>query len=150
MRNGYDPKEVVSNIKLEIPGTHNVNNDVLKKFVLSMVGKGLKHKIVLIDEADRVFPARFWQNQDQTLALVGLWQDVKMFNWILWTAHKGTGVDVILRSVTQIGIVPKYDKLRDMIKFRVYNGIYERKFDMACPNVSVTVFPYYHRWDPVV
>lgn len=146
-RNGYDPGEVIANIHLKIPGTHSTNNDLMRRFVLDMVSKGLKHKVVLIDEADRVFPARFWQNNEQTTALIGLWQDVKMFNWILWTAHRGTGVDLLLRQTTQVGVRPRYYKNLDLIKARVYNSIYESKSTITIPEVSRHVFPFYDRWE---
>ena len=149
LKNGYDPSEVVANIHLKIPGTHSVDNEVMRAFVLKMVSKGLRHRIVLVDEADRVFPARFWQQPEQTSALIGLWQDVKMFNYVLWTAHRGTGVDLMLRQTTQIGIKPSYSKYEDLIRYRVYNSIYERVFSQTCHDVSRRVFPYYDRWEVV-
>ena len=83
---GFAYDEVVANIPLLFPvekPPHSINNIQMKKYVLDMVTRGLKHKILLIDEADRVFPARFWQKEGQTEALIGLWQDYKLFNYVL-------------------------------------------------------------------
>ena len=152
-RHGYDYNEVVANIPLMFPvekPPYSITNPQMKKYILDMVTKGLKHKIVLIDEADRVFPARFWQKEGQTEALIGLWQDYKLFNYVIYTAHEGTGVDVILRQVTQMELNPEYDAINDCIYFDIYNQL-DGKVDNDCLlNVSKNIFPYYDRWKTVV
>lgn len=149
LRHGYGFDEVVANIQLEFPveqKPHCINNQLMKLYIKEMVTKGLKHKIVLLDEADRLFPARFWQQKEQTEALIGLWQDYKLFNYIIYTAHEGTGIDIVLRSVTQIELVPNYDARNDCIPFVIYNAIDGFVDDDCLLDVSKNVFPYYHRW----
>lgn len=150
---GYSFDEVVANINLTFPvspGCHCIDNTAMRKYVRAMVHKGLKHKIVLIDEADRVFPARFWHDKEQTDALLGLWQDYKLFNYILWTGHLGTSVDITMRQTTQIEIEPHgYDEETDSISFTVYDGLDGIVYDDEALQVSKLVFPHYNRWDVV-
>jgi len=144
---GYRPADVVANISLpNWQGAHCINNNNMREYIKQMVVRGLEHKIIFVDEADRVFPARFWQKPEQTEALIGLWQDYKLFNLVFWTAHEGTGVDVILRDVTQIEITPEYIKSADKILCRIYNGIEGRVFRDTVENIS-SVFPDYDRWE---
>ena len=152
-RYGYDYDEVVSNIPLTFPvekPPHSINNQQMKMYVQQMVTKGLKHKIVFIDEADRVFPARFWQKEGQTEALIGLWQDYKLFNYVIYTAHEGTGVDLILRQVTQMELNPTYNAVNDCIYFTIYNAVDGLVDDDCLLNVSRNIFPYYDRWKEVI
>lgn len=148
--NGFRNEDIVANISLSgFPGAHCIDNVRMRRYVKQMVDRGLEHKIILIDEADRVFPARFWQRPEQTDALIGLWQDYKLFNIVLTTAHEGTGMDVILRSVTQIEITPKYDERTDRVYMMVYNAIVGRVFRTSMDNLS-GVFNDYDRWERVV
>ena len=146
---GYAWSDVVANIMIKREGVHCITNELMRKYVAKMVTGGLRHKVILFDEADRLFPARFWQEREQSEALIGLWQDVKLFNNIIWTGHIGTSVDVMLRQTTQVGIIPHYIRTQDLIKVYVFNGLYRRKFMLTCPNVSKTIFPFYNRWDIV-
>lgn len=152
-RHGYDFGEVVANLKLKFPvenKPHCINNKQMKKYIQDMVTNGLEHKIIIIDEADRVFPARFWHKPEQTEALIGLWQDFKLFNYIIWTGHADTGVDLVLRSVTQMELTPEYDAKKDRIPFTVYNQAKGIVTNDCLLNVSKTVFPYYDRWERIL
>jgi hypothetical protein len=146
---GYSTAEVVVNLNLRWPDCHVLTNPQMRQYITRMVTHGLKHKIIILDEVDRLFPARFWHDKEQTEALIGLWQDVKLFNWIIYTAHKGTGTDIILRECTQVELEPEYDELRDLIDFTVYNAIDGLVYDDALLNVSKTIFPDYDRWEPI-
>lgn len=151
-RHGYSYNEVVGNLQFKFPvdnPPHSINNMQMRAFVRDMVSKGLKHKIVLIDEADRVFPARFWQKPEQTDALIGLWQDYKLFNYVIYTAHEGTSVDIVLRQVTQIELSPEYDPVNDCINFTIFNAIDGFVDDDCLLNVSRNIFPYYDRWEVI-
>lgn len=149
---GYSFDEVVANVHLLFPVYPEptcLNNTDMKKFVRNMVTNHIKHKIIFLDEADRLFPARFWQKADQTDALIGLWQDFKLFNYIIWTGHAHTGVDLVLREVTHIELNPRYDPLTDSIPFDFYNQLYGVVGDDRLLDVSKNVFPYYDRWEVV-
>lgn len=143
---GYSATEFVANVEVSWPGSHFLTSQQMRQYIRAMVTKGLKHKIILLDEVDRLFPARFWQDAAQTEALIGLWQDEKLFNYILYTAHRGTSLDIIMRLCTQIEIEPDYDELKDCIDFTVYNAVDGFVFDDCAENVSKTIFRDYHRW----
>ena len=149
---GYSFNEVIANISLKFPVKEkplSLNNAQIKSYVRNMVSKGIEHKVIFLDEADRLFPARFWAQHGQSEALIGLWQDRKLFNYIIYTAHEGTGVDIILREVTQIELVPNYVESENKIYFKVYNGIKGKKYRDSLLNVRENIFPYYDRWEVV-
>lgn len=148
---GYNYSEVVANILLpNWPGSHSLSNHQMKAYVKSMVTKGLKHKIIILDEVDRLFPARMWHDADQTDALIGLWQDEKLFNHIITTSHIGTSTDIILMQCSQIELLPDYHKEWDSIEFTVINDLDGEVHQDGVDNVSERVFPDYDRWEVIV
>lgn len=150
---GYAYDEIIANIPLKFPvdnKPHCLNNAQMRAFIKRMVLEGIQHKIIMIDEADRVFPARFWQKPDQTEALIGLWQDYKLFNYFIWTGHAGTGVDLVLRQVTQIELEPEYNPKTDEIPFIIYNAVDGFVSNDCLVDVSKNIFPYYDRWERVI
>lgn len=146
---GYSTSEFVGNLKVNWPDAHCLTNIQMRQFLKAMVKKGLKHKIIFLDEADRLIPARFWQDKEQTDALIGLWQDEKLFNRIIYTAHKGTSTDIILRLCTQMEFEPDYDEATDSIPFIIYNAVDGIVSDDCAEHVSVTIFPDYDRWEVI-
>jgi len=147
---GYRPDDVVVNYGLKIPGCHCLNNDQMRAYIKKTVKQGIRHKIIGITEADRVFPARFWQDKEQSETLLGFWQDVKLFNQVFWDSHIGTSVDVLLRDTRQRAYIPDYDKFHDLIKYTMIDG-YSMKIykGLQVLHVSKTVFPYYDRWEVI-
>jgi len=147
---GYRPDDVIVNFALHIHGCHCINNKEMKDYIRKTVKTGIKHKIIGITETDRVFPARFWQDKEQSETLLGFWQDVKLFNQVYWDAHIGTGVDVMLRDTRQRAYIPKYDKFKDLINYTMIDGYTMRIYKgLRVLNVSKTVFPYYNRWEVI-
>ena len=145
---GYRPEECYGNLFVNVPGFNVMNNAGLSDFMRTMVSKRMRHKVILIDEADGVFPHRFWQDKEQSKALLGLWQDIKLFNWIFWTAHLGNAVDVLLRECTQVTVIPKYRRSVDRTDAVIISSIdYTSRF-VVFDHIS-RIFPYYKRWDPV-
>ena len=138
---GFSASEAVGNVSVNLDGFTKLNNKLLREYVAEMCHKGFKHKIILIDEIDRVFPARFWQQKEQTETLLGLWQDEKLFNWILYTAHLGKAIDKIIRDCTQIVVIPEYSKLDDTIFLTVINGL-------ELTVSSDTIYPVSSLWTP--
>ncbi len=147
---GYRPDDVVVNFDLKIPGAHCLTNKEMIEYIKKTVKTGIKHKIIGITEADRVFPSRFWHDREQSETLLGFWQDVKLFNQVFWDSHIGSSVDVMLRDTRQRAYIPDYNKQKDLIKYslidrytmRIYKGLVVR-------NVSKNVFPYYNRWQVI-
>jgi hypothetical protein len=148
LRHGYSPSEAVGNVGVNLDGFVKLNNDGLREYVKRTCSEGLRHKIILIDEIDSVFPARFWSDKAQTETLLGLWQDVKLFNWVLYTAHLGKAIDKIIRDCTQIVVIPEYVREDDAIYLEIIDGLDLMVFgDVIYP--ASAVFPLYDRWEVV-
>lgn len=103
----YKTSQIYSNLRLfrpdgtELADYHYMKNREIRQFVKTMVENGLNHIIIIVDEIDRVFPHRFWNSKEQTEALLGLWQDEKLFVEFFGTAHIGKGIDLIIRESMQ-------------------------------------------------
>lgn len=145
---GYHPSECYGNVDIDIDGYHFLSSDDMVDLLTRMVKEEVRHKVILLDEVDRIFPHRFWSSKEQTNALLGLWQDVKLFNYILWTAHLGGAVDLLLRECTQITVIPKYDKLADCVNAEIISNVDMRVASVVFDTASAT-FPLYNRWAPV-
>ncbi len=146
---GYTPDEVYVNFGLKIKGCHCLNNAQMRLFIRKMISEGLRHKIIGITEADRIFPSRFWNNKEQTETLLGLWQDEKLFNLIYYDAHIGTSVDLVLRSTRQMALIPHYLKAENRIRVLFINGLFQREYYKSIDNVKATIFPRYDRWQVI-
>lgn len=125
---GYKVSDVVANCHLykpngrELEGYTYLTNKQMRAYVRMMVDRGLKHKIIFVDEIDRVFSHRFWQKTEQSETLLGLWQDEKLFNWIIGTAHIGRSVDIVIRECMQLELIPYYrDVKNDVLYYHVIN-----------------------------
>jgi hypothetical protein len=147
---GYKPDDVHVNFVLKIPGVHCYNNDGIRRFIKNSIKAGLRHKIIGITEADRVFPSRFWHDREQSETLLGLWQDVKCHNQVFWDSHIGTSVDVMLRETRQRAAIPHYDKYKNLIQYDLVDGYAFKVYKgLKVLNVSRSIFPYYDRWEIV-
>ena len=133
---GYGWNEMVGNVAINKPGFRVMNNDGIRKHVAGMVTGEQRHQVILLDEVDRVFPSRFFADRAQTETLLGLWQDEKLFNWVLYTCHMGKSVDKIIADSTQALIIPEYDREEDVIEWTVIDGLDLTVFDSGVDNVS--------------
>lgn len=151
---GYKVEEIYSNIRLyhengeELAGYHYLTIREMRLFVREMVERGYTHKLIIIDEIDRVFPHRFWNKFQQTEALLGLWQDEKLFNIILGTTHVGKGIDLLLRESMQFEVFTKFDKIRRVVKLVVIDNLNHRLFKSTMPAVGL-VHKLFNSWEPV-
>jgi hypothetical protein len=146
---GYAPDEVCGNLSIFIQGYRKFTNEQIRRMLQVMVEQHVRGKVVLISEADRAFPPRFWHDTKQTHALIGLQQDEKLMNWFVYDTHF-RGVDVLLDSATQIEIIPVYRPALDRIDLEI---IKLQDMDPHIPamleNVSENIFPYYDTYEPV-
>jgi hypothetical protein len=138
----------IRNSVVELEQYHYVRNRQMVQFVKAMVTKGLKHRIILIDEIDRVFPHRFWQDQEQTEALLGLWQDEKLFNWIIGTAHLGLGIDKQIRESMQVEVITETGIKGKTVNCIVMNALDVEIFQDTMEQVPL-VQRLFYSWEPV-
>lgn len=146
---GYVPDDVHSNIWLNLAGFHQHNNAQMRIFMRELLGKGLRHKIIFIDEIDSVYPSRGFKDKLQTDEVLKLNQMTKTENWFLFTRHKGTAIDKIIRDCTNISITPEYIKAEDVIVCEIINGV-DCLEEVAIKEIypASWVFQQYKRWIP--
>ena len=145
---GYEPAECYGNLVINLKGYHPMTSQGMRDLMGRMVRERLQHKVLFFDEINRVYPARFWKDQERTQELLTVWQDEKMFTQIIYTTHVGNSVDILVREATQIILVPRFDKPRDLITVEVVNSL-----DLECHTEEVrpasNLFSWYDRWAPV-
>jgi hypothetical protein len=140
---GYKTSEIYSLVRLykpngeELQDYHFMTIREMRLFVLHMIEKDIRHVILLIDEIDRVFPHRFWNKLQQSEALLGLWQDEKLFIIIIGTAHVGKAIDKTIRESMQMEIIAEIDKPRQVINLGVIDILNKRVFAGVMGNVSL-------------
>lgn len=145
---GYCPDEVHANVALTMPGAHIHTSKDMREIMGSMLHNGWQHKILFIDEINRVYPARMWKDPERTNELLTVWQDEKCFHWIIYTCHVGTAVDVLVREATQIVIVPKFNRERDCIDLTVINSL-DLEVHQEIIERASRFFADYNRWEIV-
>jgi len=149
LERGYDPREVYANFEIRYPGCHALTSEGIRQLIGQIMHLGWRHKIIVIDEANTVFPARLWGDKERTKELLSLWQDVKMFHKIIYTSHIGRAVDLLLRQATDFDIIPWIDRQEDCVNLRVINGVDLDKTSICIPNAS-SYYKDYNRWGEIV
>lgn len=139
---------------VDIKGINGINvytKEEMRDYVGKMVRDKLRRQLVLIDEINSVFPARLWKREEQTETLLGLWQDYKMCNQVIYTTHIGVTVDKIIRDTTMGGrlMFPEYRKGYDDLIAVISDFRYMKRRIRRFVNVS-KYFTRYDRWSPVV
>ena len=79
----YSPSEAVGNITLKgkyAQGYQTLKGDDLRQYLWDLTHKPYQHKIVIVDEADSEFPARFFTDKEQTEIALRLWHTAKLHN----------------------------------------------------------------------
>lgn len=105
----YLPSEAVGNLSFK--GKYSIGYQVLKgddlrQYLWDLTHVPYEHKIVIIDEADSEFPARFFSDKEQTEISLRLWHTAKLGNYIFLTSHLGNSVDVIMYLATHYYLYP--------------------------------------------
>jgi len=106
----YAPEDITANITFKGKygyGARVLKGEDLKQYLWDAVHKEYKHKIIIIDEADTEFPARFFSTHEQTEIALGLWHTQKLGNSVFMSSHLGNGADLILYLASHYLILPK-------------------------------------------
>lgn len=149
LNEGYAGDDIHGNLEFHIPGYHQYDNAGIREVMRNFVKNRERHKIIMVDEVDTVFPARFFSKAEQTQTLLGLWQYTKMDSHWLGTTHLGNSTDAIIDSTVQISCIPEYDKLTDTLTIEVINGIDLDFGTLEIPEAS-RLFPIYNRFQPIL
>ena len=123
----YTPYDAVGNItfkgKYSI-GYEVVKGDRLRQYLWDLTHVPFRNKIVIIDEADSEFPARFFSNKEQTEIALRLWHTAKLHNHILMSSHLGNSTDVIMHLASHYYVFPRRpDFATNTLEFTIANGL---------------------------
>lgn len=144
-KGSYQPEEVYGNVSLAMPGSHFLCSDDMRQLMGDIVRQGRRHLILLIDEINRVYPARFWSDKERTMELLTIWQDIKSFMQIIYTTHVGNSVDLLVREATQFVMVPRYFPAQDLVRIYSINGL-DMKPGKWYLQPASSIFKEYDRW----
>ena len=140
---GYSPSDACGNQTILVEGYRRFDNKQMGSVLTAMVARHIRGKLFYVAEADRAFPPRYWHRPEQTDALIGLQQEQKLCDWLIYDTHFH-GVDVLLEDATQIFLYPKYYPEDDIVKIRWWrnHSMMDRPIPGAFFNVSKWIFPY--------
>ncbi len=136
----------VGNLRMGLPGFLALDMLGMRGYMRRAVEEELTNRLVLIDEIDRVFPARFWSDKKQSEALIGLWQDEKMGNVVIYTAHLGASVDLLVRQSTWMVVLTEFDRALDVVHLEVSDRRNDEDYSMDLVGAS-EIFDKYNRWE---
>lgn len=105
----FTPKDATGNISFK--GKYSVGYTVRKgeklhQYLWDMTHKPYTHKIVIIDEIDSEFPARFFASREQTEIALRMWHVQKLDNFVLMSSHLGNSTDLIYHLASHYLIYP--------------------------------------------
>lgn len=120
---GYKPDDVHANIWLDVEGSHYHTNAEFRKYLREVLSKGLRHKILLADEIDSMYPSRGFKDKLQTEEVLKLNQMTKTECWFITTHHKGSSIDKIIRDCMNISLEAHYLPGADKLVFEVLNAV---------------------------
>lgn len=148
---GYLGEEIIGNLHLNIPGTRYKDNEHIKKWIRKVYRESrgeIKHQIILVDEIDGIY-SHLDASKETREDLLGLWQDMKLQNFLIYTKHVGKGVNKLVRNATEISIRPSFDRERDTLYLDMINGFIQREYTLPVHPASY-YFQFYSRDEPVI
>lgn len=145
----YTPDEAVGNITFK--GKYGYGYTILKgedlrQYLWDLTHKPYQHKIVIIDEIDSEFPARYFTDREQTEIALRLWHTAKLHNYIFMTSHIGNSADVIMHLASHYYIFPrKPDFETNSMDFTIANGLDLETTDWTAYGIIKTMLIYNRR-----
>lgn len=106
----FSPYDAVGNMTFK--GKYAIGYQVLKgedlrQYLWDLTHKPYRDKIVIIDEIDSEFPARFFTDKEQTEVALRMWHTAKLGNYIFLSSHLGNSTDIIFHLATHYFIYPE-------------------------------------------
>jgi len=145
----YTPSEAVGNITFKGKygyGYTTLKGDNLHQYLFDLTHKPYEHKIVIIDEIDSEFPARFFPNREQTEIAIRMWHIRKLHNVILMSSHLGRSTDLIFDLATHFKIIPYQPNWEtDSMDFTIINRLDKQITDWTAYNVIQAMLIYNRR-----
>lgn len=141
----YPEYKIYSNVYFPYLDHKFMGNDEIRDWLTWALRTGQRGVLACIDEIDSVFNPRFWNNKEQTDALLHLWQDEKLGMWLFYTGHASLPADKIVRDATNELIFPHYDKSHNIVNLYVSNRRIQPPFKVVMKNASFW-WKMYDRW----
>lgn len=120
----YSAQNVISNVEIKTLGIPRRDNAEIVNILERMVKDEIMDHLFLIDEADQLFRHRGYTQKKQSEILPNCWQLAKMGNTLIYTDHRGRGVDLILRDATTIAIEPHIDHKESVLVWDIIDSRY--------------------------
>src|SRR4030042_1753352 len=123
----FTPADAVGNLAFK--GKYGIEYQIVKgedlrQYLWDLTHKPYRHKIVVIDEADSEFPARFFTDKEQTEISLRLWHTAKLGNYIYLSSHLGNSVDVIMSLATHYYLYPNIPSFEsNTLNYTMFNRL---------------------------
>ena len=142
----YTPYDAVGNITFKgkyADGYQVLKGDKLREYLWNLTHVPYTHKIVIIDEADSEFPARSYNDKEQTEIGLRLWHTAKMHNYVLLSSHLGNSTDLIMHLASHFYVFPRKPNFAtNSMDFTLSNGLDMRIDDWTAYDVIRTMLIY--------
>lgn len=146
---GYTTEEIVGNVTLygELSGSLTLKGEQLRDYLWRVIHVPYRHKIIIIDEIDTEFPARFFTDREQTEIATRLWHNKKLRNWFLYSEHLGRGTDVIFDLAANFELIPHgVNFTKNELEFTLINGLDLEISNEVATDIIATC-SMYNRWE---
>jgi hypothetical protein len=142
------PGEQFGNLHLDLKHYTYLPSEGIIELMAVMLRRKWLHKCLYIDEADRVLSPYWWFKEEQQDAVLGSWQDIKMYNIIRYTTHFGD-VNIMLRRATQRVVLPHFFKDYDATLAKLIRP-HDRWYTHRIMYKISQSFNVYDRWEVIV
>lgn len=146
---GYPGENFIGNVKINnIPGYKFVSNQKIREWIDRIYHSEIgdwTDMVILVDEIDGLYSHRDVNDKKMNDEIKGLYQDIKLGNYFIYTDHQGLSVNKLVRDVTEITIMPDYDREINFVSLYIINGLYTQVFYNGIENASKYI-PLYNRY----
>ena len=145
----YSPYDAVGNMSFKgkyAIGYQCLKGEDLKQYLWDLTHVPYKHKIIIIDEIDSEFPARYFMDKEQTEIALRLWHTAKLHNYVFMSSHLGNSTDVIMHLASHYYIFPRKPVFEtNSMNFTIANGLDRITTDWVAYNVIQSMLIYSRR-----
>lgn len=142
----YTPSDAVGNMTFRgkyANGYQVLKGEDLHQYLWELTHIPYRHKIVIIDEVDSEFPARYFSDKEQTEIALRLWHTAKLHNFIFMTSHLGNSADLIMHLATHYLVFPRQPVFEtNTMEFTIANGLDLETTDWIAQDIIKTMLIY--------
>jgi hypothetical protein len=142
----FTPYDTVANLTFKGKygqGLTTLKGQELFDYLLNFSRTLPKHRIVIVSEIDREFPARFFSSKEQTEIALTMWEVQKIDSYFLLDSHIGNSTDLIFHLGSHYLILPeKPDFETNTMNFTFINNLELWTDDFTAHDVIKTMLIY--------